>query len=238
MPYTEGSEDPMVCRRRAVAALLIAATLTVSACAGDGNTASDASAPPLPSEDGSLSAPVSSSPTASPTPDPPDPPMPPYQPLDGVRAGVPGGWKTGGFDGLSFAVPAVAEERSGITEPNADGYVERAWDGAPIPGTTSRDGDGEVPAEYLVQSSTTAVFDGVVSDGGAQVFSLTVPGADVAAGSLDQETVSAPGTGTVLRLHVYIQASNGANYQAGMTASNDSAGQQMVRQFIGALSVG
>lgn len=228
----------MINWRRAVPALLVAATLTLSACGGDGDTASDASAPALPSEDGSLSAPVSSSPTAASTPDPPDPPMPPYQPLDGVRAGVPGGWKTGSFNGLSFAVPAVAQERSGITAPNADGYVERAWDGAPIPRTTARGGDGAAPSEYLVQSSTTAVFDGVVSDGGAQVFSLTVPGADLAAGSLDQETVATPGAGTVLRLHVYIQASNGANYQAGMTASNDSAGQQMVRQFIGALSVG
>ncbi|WP_142027961.1 hypothetical protein [Blastococcus colisei] len=158
--------------------------------------------------------------------------------MDGVEAGVPDGWKTGSFNGLSFAVPAGARERPGITEPNRDGYVERAWNGAPIRGTTAPDGDGEALAEYLIQSSTTAVFDGAVPVGGARVFALTVPGAEVAAGSLDEEPVPAPGSGTVLRLRVYIQGSDGANYQAGMTTGDDSTGQQVVRQFIGALSVG
>jgi hypothetical protein len=154
-----------------------------------------------------------------------------------VEAGVLG-WEKGNFHGLLFAVPTVAKQRSETTKPNRDGYVERAWNGGPISGTTASDGNGGVLAEYLVQFSTTAIFDGAVPVGAGKVFALKVPGAKVAAGSLDEQLVPSPGKGKVLRLHVYMQTPNGANYQAGMTTSDDPAGQKMVRQFVGALSVG
>lgn len=225
----------MIRWRHAVPVFLTASTVTLSACGADQGTATDASQAVSPSAPATSSAAAPSTPAATSRPAPPEPP---YEPLDGVEAGVPNDWKTGSFNGLSFAVPAAAGERPGITEPNRDGYVERAWNGAPIRGTTAPDGNGEALAEYLIQSSTTAAFDGAVPVGGARVFALTVPGAEVAAGSLDEEPVPGPGSGTVLRLRVYIQGPDDANYQAGMTTSDNSTGEQMVRQFIGALSLG
>ncbi|MGY2078690.1 hypothetical protein [Modestobacter sp. SYSU DS0657] len=161
--------------------------------------------------------------------------------LGATPRGVPDGWTTHEFHGLTFAMPAGSDLFR--EEPqDSNGAFTSFWSGPTIRSTpigTPSPG-WEVGMDFIMVANPTVQWDGLIRDGQENTYTATVPGATFVGGSTRESEVAEPRlneTRPVSEIQLYVQGASGTYYEMSVTAYPGEAGLEFLRQFVGSMSV-